>query len=350
MGASSRPIAFLDFLPSVYRRRLDGGDELLRRFLSAFEVLFEELQDAIEGSPGGDLRLRVVSTAAGGVVRVAGFRPAPVPRPKGAVVTTADGRGTTLEEPIPAGDETSPAVDRIRLADADLAATLDAGDLLTVHAGGLPDLFHFQTTPPPQSRHSPATEFAHLAALAAWLDLPLRPEKPLAWNRRWFAAAVRLHPRRATLPGLESLLRAWLAGDLLDIDRQTGGPPSILTDLTRRSDQLAAPFQLGATSTLGVDTVLGEGPPHHFIVDLPTAPEVAALRHPDGLEVLQRAARALLDREKPGWTIYELRIRAVGMELAPDGEVPAGGFDHPYAEIGRTTLVWDRPWVLEGKE
>jgi hypothetical protein len=27
-----------------------------------------------------------------------------------------------------------------------------------------------------------------------------------------------------------------------------------------------------------------EGPPHLFAVDLPTAPEVAALRHPDGLE------------------------------------------------------------------
>jgi hypothetical protein len=38
------------------------------------------------------------------------------------------------------------------------------------------------------------------------------------------------------------------------------------------------------------------------------------------------------------------------MELAPDGEVPAGGFDHPYAQIGRTALVWDRPWVFESKE
>ena len=77
---------------------------------------------------------------------------------------------------------------------------------------------------------------------------------------------------------------------------------------------------------------------------------MAALRHPDALEALHRAARALLDREKPAWTVYELRIRAAGMELAPDGEVPAAGFDHPYAQIGRTTLLWDRPWVFEGKE
>ena len=221
---------------------------------------------------------------------------------------------------------------------------------LTVHAGGLPDLFHFQTTPPPQLRHSPATELAHLAALAAWLDLPLRPEKAVDWNRRWFGEAVGLHPRRATLPGLEALLRAWLAGDLLEIDRQTGRPPLLLTDLTRRSNEVTAAFQLDVTATLGVDTVLGEGPPHLLLVDLPTAPAVAALRHPDGLEVLQRAARALLEREKPAWTVYELRIRAHGMELAPDGAVPDGGFDHPYAQIGRTTLLWDRPWVFEGKE
>lgn len=349
MGATSRPIAFLDFLPAVFRRQGEGA-ELQARFLAAFEALFEELQDAIEGSPDGVLRLRVVASAADGTVTVEGFRPGPVPRPKGTVVIATDGRRTTLDEPIPAGDGTSPAVYRIRLADVDLAATLRAGDQLTVHAGGLPDLFHFQTTPPPQLSHSPATEFTHLAALAAWLDLPLRPEKPVDWNRRWLGEAIRLHPCRATLPGLDALLRAWLADDLLAGDPQTAGPPLILTDLTRRSHQTVAAFQLGVTATLGVDAVLGEGPPHLFIVDLPTAPEVAALRHPDGLEVLQRAARALLDREKPGWTMYELRIRAVGMELAPDGEVPAAGFERPYAEIGRTTLVWDRPWVFEGKE
>jgi hypothetical protein len=340
---------FLDFLPAVFRREGDG-DELLRRFLAAFEALFEELEDAIEGGPDGVLRLRVVSSTADGTVTVAGFRPGPVPRPRGTVVTATDGRRTTLEEPIPAGDKTSPAVDRIKLADADVAAALDTGDQLTIHAGGLPDLFHFQTTPPPQLRHSPATEFAHLAALAAWLDLPLRPEKPVDWNRRWFGEAVRLHPRRATLPGLEALLRTWLADDLLAVDRQTDGPPLILTDLTRRSNAVVAAFQLGVTATLGSDTVLGEGPPHLFIVDLPTAPGVAALRHPDGLEALQRAARALLEREKPAWTVYELRIRATGMELAPDGEVPSAGFDYPYAQIGRTTLLCDRPWVFESKQ
>ena len=202
MGATSRPIAFLDLLPAVFRRQGEG-DELLRRFLAAFEALFEELEDAIEGSPDGVLRLRVVASAAAGAVRVEGFRPGPVPRPKGTVVTAADGRRTTLAEPIPAGDATAPAVDRIRLADADLAAALAAGDELTVHAGGLPDLFHFQTTPPPQLRHSPATELAHLAALAAWLDLPLRPEKPVdvepALVRRSRCACIRAaRPCRAS--------------------------------------------------------------------------------------------------------------------------------------------------------
>jgi hypothetical protein len=348
VGATSRPIAFLDLLPAVFQGGAEG-DELLRRFLAAFEVLFEELEDAIEGTPDGGLKLRVVATA-DRTVTVDPFRLGPVPRPAGTVVTATDGRRTTLAAEIPAGNETSRPMEQIELTDVEVAGALGAGDWLTVHAGGLPDLFHVQTTPPPQLRHSPATELAHLAALAAWVDLPLRPEKPVDWNRRWFAEAVRLHPRRATLPGLDALLRAWLGGDLLAVDRQTDGPPLILTDLTRRSNELPAAFQLGVAATLGLDTVLGEGPPHLFIVDLPTAPEVAALRQPDGLEVLHRAARALLDREKPAWAVYELRIRATGMELAPDGEVPDGGFDHPYAQIGRTTLLWDRPWVFEGKE
>ena len=349
MGAASRPIAFLDFLPAVFRRHGGGDDELLRRFLAAFEALFEEFEDAIEGAPEGVLRLRVVATA-GAAVTVKPFRPGPVPRPAGTVVVAAGGRRTTLAAPIPAGGETSPAIEQITLTDPDVAAALNPGDELMVHAGGLADLFHFQTTPPPQLRHSPATEFAHLAGLAAWLDLPLRPEKPVDWNRSWFGEAIRLHPRRATLPGLDALLRTWLAGDLLASDRQTGDPPLLLTDLSRRSHEVATAFRVGVNATLGFDTVLGEGPPHFFIVDLPTAPEEAALRHPDGLEVLQRGARAFLDREKPAWTVYELRIRAAGMELAPDGEVRAEGFDHPYAQVGRTTLLWDRPWLFESKE
>ena len=79
MGATSRPIAFLDFLPAVFRRQGEG-DGPLRRFLAAFEALFEELEDAIEGAPDGVLRLRVVSTA-DATVTVGPFRPGPVPRP-----------------------------------------------------------------------------------------------------------------------------------------------------------------------------------------------------------------------------------------------------------------------------
>ena len=56
MGATSRPIAFLDFLPAIFRRQGEGADDLLRRFLVAFEALFEELEDAIEGSLPGVVR------------------------------------------------------------------------------------------------------------------------------------------------------------------------------------------------------------------------------------------------------------------------------------------------------
>src|SRR5439155_13730620 len=95
---------------------------------------------------------------------------------------------------------------------------------------------------------------------------------------------------------------------------------------------------------LGVNTVLGEGGPFFFLVDLTTDPALQELRHPAGLGVLQRAARLLLDAEKPAYTYYQLRVRAHTMQLAPAGVV-----ENIYAQVGKTTLLWDGPWVLNSE-
>ena len=129
MGATSRPIAFLDFLPAAFGRQGEG-DELLRRFLAGFEALFEELEDAIEGSPDGVLQLRVVASAADGTVTVEGFRPGPVPRPEGTVVTARIApRQTTLAAPIPANAR---AVTTIEVSDPRSVAGLRPGRILEV--------------------------------------------------------------------------------------------------------------------------------------------------------------------------------------------------------------------------
>jgi len=206
-------------------------------------------------------------------------------------------------------------------------------------SGGISDLFNPATTPPPEFTHRPktTTEFDYLNYLASWIGLPLRPEKPLAWNREFFKAAIALYPKRGTLEGLDAMLRAWLKDDLLETQL-------ILTDLTRSHTDVDTVFQLDVTSTLGVDTILGEGLPFFFIVDLIVNPNVAELRTPEGVDNFQRAARFLLDTEKPFHTFYQLRIRLSTMQLAESGQTIING--QAAAQIGVTTLLWKEPLIF----
>jgi hypothetical protein len=103
-------------------------------------------------------------------------------------------------------------------------------------------------------------------------------------------------------------------------------------------------FQLGVTATLGLDTLLGSGPPFAFVVDLVVDPQRSDLRTPAGLEAVQRAARAVLDAEKPAHTYYQLAVRAGTMQFAPPGQTDIDG--SPGAQIGVTTLLWQEPWVF----
>jgi len=211
-------------------------------------------------------------------------------------------------------------------------------------AGGIPDLFSPSTTPPAQLVHrAPGAEAGFLSYLASWIALPLRAEKDVSFNRALFDATLPLIARRGTLPGLDALLRAWLQGDLVE----ASPPPLILTDLTRAFNDVDAVLQLGHTATLGVDTVLGEGPPFYFVADLVTDPTVVELRAPAGLDQFQRAARMLLDAERPAHTYYQLRVRAHTMQLAPPGQTTIDGW--PGAQIGVSTLLWDAPWVYDGQ-
>ena len=224
----------------------------------------------------------------------------------------------------------------------ELQAEIEGG----LTSGGIPDLFNPITTPPPEFKHLPktASKFDYLNYLASWIGLPLRPEKPLDWNQEFFKSAIALYSQRGTLKGLESMLRVWLKGDLLE----TEPPLLILTDLTRSHTDVDTVFQLDVTATLGVDTILGEGLPYFFIVDLifnpDVNPDVSELRIPEILDNFQRAARFLLDTEKPFHTYYQLRISPSTMQLAEPGQTKING--QPAAQIGVTTLLWDKPLVF----
>jgi hypothetical protein len=354
MASDTRPIRFRDYLPGVFRADEVDGVSFLSRFLQAFEALFEELEAAIEGTPDGALQLAVQS-GSGTTVTVAPFNVGPVGFPIGTPVTVPDkALRSTLDQAIPA-DGTR--LTHIELHDDVFVTALEVNDVLHVHPGGIPDLFNPDTTPPPQFRHRPQPDTDYLNYVASWIALPLRAEKSVGFNRAFFDAAIPLYPQRSTLIGLEKLLRAWLKGDLLE-NSPTDPPLLIMTDLTRTYNDVDTIFQLApeeasgrvpgeAYAQLSVNTVLGEGAPFFFMVDLITDPRVRELRNPVGLDVFQRAARFLLDAEKPAYTYYQLRVRAHTMQLAPplgeevDGEI--------YAQVGETTLLWDEPWVFDSE-
>src|SRR4051794_36971245 len=199
-------------------------------------------------------------------------------------------------------------------------------------AGGLPHVFAADTTPPPEFTYSPAAPMDYLDYLASWIGLPLRAEKPAEWNRRFLTLAVPLLARSGTRDGLAALLRAWLAGDVLDAETHDPDaahrPTVLLTDLLPSTRGGPSAFQLGVTATLGVETVLGAPPPGLFVVDVVVDQRFSGnvdgsgllrvpLRTPAGVDALARAATSLLDRERPAATIYELRLRGEPCRLAP---------------------------------
>ncbi|HZT32873.1 MAG TPA: hypothetical protein VFA33_23505 [Bryobacteraceae bacterium] len=205
--------------------------------------------------------------------------------------------------------------------------------------GGIPSLFDPAVTPPPEFQHLPQPPIDYLAYLASWIALPLREDKDLDWNRRFFQAAIGLYAPRSTLAGMEALLQAWLRDDLLDL-----GLP-LLNDLARAYNGVDTILQLDVSAQLDFGTVLGEGPPFFFLADLTADPATLALRQPGGLDNLQRQARRLLDLEKPAHTYYELRLRALPMQLAAPGETEIGG--RPAAQLDETALIWDEPLIVE---
>ena len=275
----------------------------------------------------------------------------------------ADADFTTLAADYPGDNGHS----RLLVRDADFARSVTPGSEIVLHAGGLPDLFNPDLTPPPQfarrlelDEYRPEPDSTFLNFLASWIGLPLRADlirragetdvtgQPWAndapydrrkarWNRHLVRTAVGIYPRRGTRAGVEGMLRAWLKDDLVE-----GGV--IVTDLLRRHTDVDAVFQLGVRATLGMDTVLGEGPPFFFIADLTVDPTVRGLRQPAGIDVLIREARFILDTETPAHTYYQLRVRATTMQLAPlPGDEVAGEI---YAQVGETTLLCGEPSVF----
>ncbi|MCX7747998.1 MAG: hypothetical protein N2645_14105 [Clostridia bacterium] len=411
MPRNSRPIKFLDYLPEIYRTSSQQDGSILEKFLEPFETIFEEVESAIEGDylsirvidkypketkisavflndfsvhfPSGTKVTAVFTSQvaevnvpkktvkvkskeflkmlkADDLIRVTGLKVYDIvvleiksemihfqfvdhlQMPLEAENRLEITKSTCLKKEImPGGGQTE-----IFLEDAAFIDALGNGDILTIDFfGGIPELMSpSHSIPyPVKNYNTEEDELQYLKYLAGWMGLSLRADKPLSWNRNFFKEAVKLYFKRSTVDGMENLLREWLKGDIFE----RKPPLQMITDLSSTDNGGSSAFQIGVTSSIGFDTVLGEGPPHFFIVDLITNPASLELRNPVGLDAFQRNARFLIDSEKPAHTRYQLRVKAHTMQLAPKKGKVKG---EVYAQLGVTSLLWDGALVYEEDE
>ncbi len=143
------------------------------------------------------------------------------------------------------------------------------------------------------------TPLEFLSWLAGWMALILKEEKD--WNadnarkkRDLIAKIIPLYQKRGTLDGLKEYIKIYVGEDV---------KISIFEFLD--------PFRVGVTSTVGMNTVVGEGRPYYFQVfmELPMLDRVM-------LEKKKKAIIDIIDQEKPAHTYYMLVIQAPTMQIS----------------------------------
>jgi phage tail-like protein len=142
---------------------------------------------------------------------------------------------------------------------------------------------------------SQRTPQAFLPWLASWVALSLREDWSEDERRRFISRVVPTYQHRGTKTGLVEVLRTY-----------SGLAESIRIEIL----EFNQPFQIGETSTVGVDTMVGSGPPHFFWVKI-TLPGVGDLDYPRR----ERIVRAIIDQEKPAHTYYKLDIDIPTMQV-----------------------------------
>ena len=118
--------------------------------------------------------------------------------------------------------------------------------------------------------------------LASWTALVLRADWSVEQKRKVLSQVIPLYRKRGTKPGLEEYLKIYV-GEGVSIPDD---PP---------------PMQVGYTSTVGANTIIGGLPAHFFAVNV-------VIDTPDPNIILQKieSIKAVLDIEKPAHTYYKL--------------------------------------------
>lgn len=127
--------------------------------------------------------------------------------------------------------------------------------------------------------------------LAGWVALSLREDWEEEAQRRFISRIVSLYQLRGTKQGMIEMLKTY-------------------TGMGVELYELVKPLQIGVTSTVGVDTAIGGGPPHYFRVKM----FVNAFK-PEVRERKKQIARAIIEQEKPSHTYYELLVETPTMQI-----------------------------------
>lgn len=132
--------------------------------------------------------------------------------------------------------------------------------------------------------------------LAGWVALTLKVGE--GWTeekrRQLIAKIVPLYKKRGTKEGLEEYIKIYVGEDI---------QVSI--------NEFLEPFQVGFTSTVGVNTLVGEGRPYYFAVHM-----ILPAPKRDILEKKRQALIEIINQEKPAHTYYGLTIEAPTMQIA----------------------------------
>jgi phage tail-like protein len=131
--------------------------------------------------------------------------------------------------------------------------------------------------------------------LASWVALSLREDWSEKERRRFISRVVPAYQQRGTTTGLTEVLLAYSG---------ITEPDSI------EIREFNQPFQLNGTARVGVNTVVGIGPPHFFWVKI-ILPGVGDLNEARRRQIV----RAIIDQEKPAHTYYKLDIDYPTMQV-----------------------------------
>jgi len=139
--------------------------------------------------------------------------------------------------------------------------------------------------------------------LASWTSLVLRADWSADQKRRVLSQIIPLFQKRGTKSGLEEYLRIYVGEGVTIYDEHE-------------------PIQVGITSTVGVNTVVGGLPAYFFRANV-------AFDTPDPVELARKSesVRAVLDIEKPAHTYYSLTFSGPTLQI------------NVHSTVGEDTLI-----------